>query len=264
MQTITPGIPAGIILAGYGSTHLSALCGYNSLRENISKRFPGNLIRLVFTSPHVLSQPLISDDIMTLRDAVASIHDAGCSRAVVQSLHFMPGSDFNSLLHETAALNNSGIRLISGLPLVNDADGIPPLVEALCRSLPVERTSDDAVLFMGHNSRDGAGNPIYAALGAELRRRDSLFFLANLLGEPDFKAAAADLIAHKVRRVYMQPLMIAAGGHLHHDFCGKNSDSWSSILETAGIECIPVWHGLGEYDEISQIFCSHITAALNN
>jgi sirohydrochlorin cobaltochelatase len=60
------------------------------------------------------------------------------------------------------------------------------------------------------------------------------------------------------------PFMTVAGDHVRNDMAGADENSWKTILENEGIECVPVLKGIAEYQEFVDIWVDHLRAAFEH
>ena len=58
--------------------------------------------------------------------------------------------------------------------------------------------------------------------------------------------------------------MSVAGDHARNDMAGPGEDSWKSILEKEGIQCVPVLKGTAEYQEFVDIWVDHLKTAFSH
>ena len=64
--------------------------------------------------------------------------------------------------------------------------------------------------------------------------------------------------------VVLMPLMIVAGDHANNDMAGDEEGSWKRTFEDAGYQVTCILKGLGELEEIQQIFAEHAQAAMDS
>ena len=81
-------------------------------------------------------------------------------------------------------------------------------------------------------------------------------FVGTVEGTPSFEDAKMRLDQSGYRNVVLTPLMIVAGDHAVNDMAGEG-DSWKSRLEAAGYSIDTILAGLGEYEDIQQMFAEH-------
>ena len=58
--------------------------------------------------------------------------------------------------------------------------------------------------------------------------------------------------------------MVVSGDHANNDMAGDEEDSWKSVFENAGYEVICLLRGLGENEEIRQIYVEHAQTAIDS
>ena len=63
--------------------------------------------------------------------------------------------------------------------------------------------------------------------------------------------------------IHLAPFMIVAGDHANNDMSGEDADSWKSILEKEGYSVTCTLKGLGEIQEIRNIFIRHTREGLD-
>ena len=85
-------------------------------------------------------------------------------------------------------------------------------------------------------------------------------FVGTVEGTPSFDDAKELLDESGDRNVVLAPLMIVAGDHAIHDLAGEE-DSWKSLLEADGYSTDVIMAGLGEYEEIQDLFAEHAEQA---
>ncbi len=171
-----------------------------------------------------------------------------------------------ALVQQTAARGESfqklNMKISVGRPLLDSAADLDRFSEALINVLPPERKPEAAIVLMGHSNVGGSNNQLFRALAYKLKQRDRLIFTATLDGALDFDAVRQEMLACRVRKAYLMPLMIAAGNHALRDLAGDGGAAWRVILERDGIQCVPALKGLGEYDSLAAFFCDKLCAAL--
>ena len=79
---------------------------------------------------------------------------------------------------------------------------------------------------------------------------------------PDVHDEIKRLKHAKVEKVYMQPLMMVAGNHAHNDMASDQPNSWKTVLKENDIVGHPVLKGLGEYEEIQEMFIAKLRTTI--
>ena len=235
-----------ILLIAHGGAAESTWRSYHNIERVVKVAFPLSPVRWAFTAPD------------TVGEAIQSIHAEGFSGIAVQPLFVAAGREYSSVLGCVESLQRLNMRISVGRPLLDYVDNLDRFIEALINVLPLERTTDEAIVLMGHNNADGCGDQIFNALAIALKQRDRLIFTATLKGTLDFDSVRRELTACGVRKAYLLPLLIAAGNHALKDLAGDGEAAWRVRLERDGIKCATALKGLGEYDSFASIFCDKL------
>ena len=127
-------------------------------------------------------------------------------------------------------------------------------------------TYDDgstAIVYMGHGT-EHEYNKVYAqmqdvltSLGAEN------YYVGTVEAEPALEDVMEAIADKGYTRVVLRPMMVVAGDHANNDMAGDEEDSWKSIFEAAGYEVTCVIEGLGQLEEVQQLFVQHTQAVLD-
>lgn len=121
-------------------------------------------------------------------------------------------------------------------------------------------SSEMAVVLMGHGTEHPA-NSAYSQMANILAADHENVFLGTVEGYPGYDEVLAGLKESEVRKVRLIPFLVVAGDHALNDLSGNESDSWKSMLEKEGFETDSNLVGMGENDEIVQIFVQHTKEA---
>lgn len=256
----------GILLAAFGSASPLGEAALALFAGKVRAAFPGLPVRWAYTSGHM------RDRLAARGKKTDSVKKALCrmgferySHVAVQSLHLIPGLEYEALLRETAAAVREGgpAHIAVGTPLLHDAGDMRRAAGALMAHLPEERRPDEAVVCMGHGTwHTGAGS--YGALAAEISRSDPLLFLGTLSGRPGIEELLPAVGAAGARTVWLLPLLSIIGNHAEKDMAGRHGASWRSRIEAAGLACRPVLRGTVEYSGFARIWMDHLATALES
>ncbi|MEI8246379.1 MAG: sirohydrochlorin cobaltochelatase [Lentisphaerota bacterium] len=237
-----------ILLIAHGATTESSWLSYRNIERVVKVAFPLSPVRWAFTAPDTVSE------------TIQAIQAEGFSGIAVQPLFVAAGLEYNSVLSSVESLQRLNMRISVGRPLLDSVDDLDRFIEVLINVLPLERTTDEAIVLMGHNNADGCSDQIFNALADALKQRDRLIFTATLKGALDFDSVRRELTVCGVRKAYLLPLLIAAGNHALKDLAGGGEAAWRVRLERDGIKCATALKGLGEYDSFASIFCDKLKA----
>ncbi|HJO95611.1 MAG TPA: sirohydrochlorin cobaltochelatase [Victivallales bacterium] len=256
----------GILLVAFGTSVKSGKKSFENIDRLTKEKFKNIPIRWAYTSSFIRKKLAKQGEITySVREALNKMKTDGFTHVAVQSLHITNGSEFNDMVFETKHFtegNNAFQSLVIGEPLLISYKDLEKFINAVLTSMPNHRETNDAIVLMGHGNRHGIGDMTFTAARDELKKRDSNSFLATVEGYPDFNTMKKNLIASKIKKAYLIPMMIVCGDHAYNDMAGSDSDSWKSQLEQLNIQCIPVYKGLGENNKIVNIFLDHIQTAM--
>ena len=79
-------------------------------------------------------------------------------------------------------------------------------------------------------------------------------FVYTVEGTPNLEQVIPQLKLHGIKHVTLMPFMMVAGDHANNDMAGNEPDSHKSILEKEGFKVDTYLHGLGENQNIRNLF----------
>lgn len=184
---------------------------------------------------------------------------AGYDEVICQSLHVIPGHEYDKLCAQLAPYAARFRRLEIGKPLLYEQEDFTVCCRALLDAQP-PLENDEALVWMGHGT-DHIANGAYALAENTFRYLGGeRIYVGTVEGFPDLDYVMGRLAAHGVRRVTLAPLMIVAGDHAQNDLAGGEPDSWKSRLEAAGYTVRVRLQGLGELPAVAERFAAHLPA----
>ena len=108
-----------IVLAAFGTT-TEAFDTYNHFEEKVKERFPDYEIRWAFTS-HKVRHKVAKEKGQKLNDLGTTLRElkaAGYSRVVIQSLHIVPGEEWDKKVVQVSR-DIPGLKVALGKPLLS-------------------------------------------------------------------------------------------------------------------------------------------------
>lgn len=253
-----------ILLVAFGTTVRDAEVAYRNVERLTRARFPGTEIRWAYTS-RIVMRKLAAEGRPVDAPAIAvrKLANDGFRTVVVQSLHLIPGEEFDKLqaeLAEGAAAAGVPMALAIGRPLLGNPEDAHEVAAALQRCLP-GRAPGEPVLWMGHGTPRHPADKEYAVLIEALAAMDPAMRLATVEGKPTLDDALPGLKALNSRRVWVAPFMAVAGDHARNDLAGDEPESWKSRLTAEGFEPVLVLRGVAECDGVVSLWLDHLAAA---
>jgi len=256
----------GILLVAFGTTYTQAQKAFTNIERKVRQAFPGIPVYWAYTSKiirHKLAKK--GQKLLSPAQALAKMMDEGFTHVAVQSLHTIPGAEYDYLVQ--VAQSFSGLpkgmqKILVGHPLLATHEDFQKTVQALLQNIPTQRKQKEAVVFMGHGTHHLA-NACYPALQYYLWQKDKNIFVGTVEGAPSLEDTVKELKSRGIKKAYLLPFMSVAGDHARNDMAGDEPDSWKSVLTAQGIECIPVLKGTAEYDQIVDIWVEHLKAVMD-
>ena len=257
----------GILLVAFGSTVPEAQVSFDNIERSVKKSLPGVPVYWSYTSRIIIKKMAKEGQhIATPAEALAKMMRENFTHVVVQSLHTVPGAEFHGMLknvHKFGGMDKGIKKVLVGYPLMATSEDVQRVAEAIIKVIPRERKKKEGVVLMGHGTHHPA-DVYYAALAYHLQKLDPNVFVGTVEGWPEIDDIKADLIKRQIKRVYLMPFMSVAGDHARNDMAGPEQDSWKSILEEEGIQCLPVLKGTAEFQEFVDIWVDHLKSAFSH
>ena len=257
-----PNKPA-IVLTAFG-TSTAAFATYRHIEGQAKERFPGYEIRWAFTSQKVRAK-VMHEQAKELKDLPQTLRDlkaAGFTRVAVQSLHVVPGAEWEEVVRESKRV--PGLRVALGQPLLSSQADRIWVLKALARNFPQD-LKHHAVVLVGHGSPTRQGQAAYADWARLVRARypDQNVFFGVVEGQPSKAAALAAVRQSGADTVVFVPFLLVAGEHVDQDILGDRPDSWKSqLLQTGKYRLEGVRKGLGYQDGVVRLYLDHLDEAL--
>ena len=275
----------GIVLVSYGSLNSQARETYEKIRSDYVKAFPGADVRLAFTSD-IIRRVLLEKRGIFFHNpltALTELCDRGCEDVVAQSLHVVPGSEFQQMagLVQVHGPKNIRIReeswsgnLEIGTPLLFSLEDCMKVSQALrpeFQSTKIDGLDHNngssagqdgvAYVLMGHGTSHSAAR-VYIMMARVLEEDHKNVFLGTLEGFPGIDEVLLQTKKSRVKKVILMPFLLVAGGHAIVDLAGDSAKSWRSVFEQEGFHTEVILKGLGENDGIVDIFIEHTRKAV--
>ncbi len=251
-----------IVLAAFG-TSTAAFDTYHYFEAQVKKRFPDHEIRWAFTS-RIVRHKVAREKGRILQDLGTTLRElkaAGCNRVAIQSLHLVPGEEWEKKIVEVSR-EVPGLQVALGKPLLSSKEDQERTLQAVDRTFPKD-LQDTAVVLMAHGSPSPKGEKAYLDFDRLLRVHYQNVFLGTVGGQPTRQAAMDAVRKAGVSTVVLMPFMFVAGEHVAKDMLGDDSESWKSeLLRQKAYRLEAVKKGLGYQEGIVNIYLDHLAQAL--
>lgn len=251
----------GILLVTFGTSYADAQLAFENIEDRVEKAFPGVSIRWAYTSKMIRKKLAKSGQIIdSPAEALAKMGEDGFTDVAVQSLHIIPGEEYENLEKTVAAFNGmpkGTERVLLGKPLLFSHQDNENLASIIDDKFEDEVSKKTALVMMGHGTHHQA-NIYYPGFQYYLNQRSDRYFLGTVEGFPELSEVVKRFKDSSIKRVVLTPFMSVAGDHAQNDMAGDDSDSWKSILEKEGFKVKIVQKGLAEYDQVVDIWVEHL------
>lgn len=230
-----------------------------SIENKIKNKFNGFEVRRAFTSNMIIKKLKERDNLYidTTSEALKRLKEDGYREIYVQSLHLIPGDEYDKVRDSVLKFEGEFDVLKLGRPLLYNSEDYIIAVEALKNQLP-SRTENHAVLLMGHGSGHYS-NSAYPCLQYVLEDLgETNVYMATVEGYPNFDNVKEKLKQKNIQEITLMPYMLVAGDHARNDMAGEEEESWEQILKVLDMKVNVYMHGLGENEKYQDIFVQHL------
>jgi sirohydrochlorin cobaltochelatase len=253
-----------IVLAAFGTT-TEAFDTYNHFEKKVKERFPDYEIRWAFTS-HKVRHKVDKEKGQKLNDLGTTLRElkaAGYSRVVIQSLHIVPGAEWDKKVVQVSR-DIPGLKVALGKPLLSSPKDQERVLQTIAQTFPKD-SKDTVVVLMAHGSPVPEGEKAYFAFDRLLRSRYQNVFLGAVEHKPSKEDAFEAVKKANPATVVLMPFMFVAGEHVAKDMLGDDPESWKSdLLKQKAYRIEGITKGLGYQDGIIDIYLDHLAQALKS
>lgn len=236
------------------------------IERALIEAFPEWSVRRAFTSQIIIDHVLDRDGevIDNVTQALDRAIDNGVRTLLVQPTHLMHGFEYTDLVDELAGYADAFEQIIVGEPLLSSDEDFAAVAQIIVSATKDYDDGKTAICLMGHGT-EAESNAVYARMQQVLSDAgERNVFIGTVEAEPSVEDVLEAVQSGDYSRAVLRPMMIVAGDHANNDMAGDEEDSWKSIFREAGFEVECVLEGLGQLEEIQQIFVQHAQAALES
>ncbi|WP_304066967.1 sirohydrochlorin cobaltochelatase [Megamonas hypermegale] len=238
--------------------------------KQIQAAHPNTKVVLAFTSHIIIDRVKANEGISipTPEEALKQLKAEGYNRVALTSLDIIPGMEYNYKTAVYDIYKTQFKKMTMGTPLMywmgqeGQRDDVEATMKAIGSQMP-QLGKDDAVLIMAHGTPDPA-NAYYSVMQDRLNALyNGKVMIYTVEGKPNLEDVISKLKAQNIKNVTIMPLMMVAGDHANNDMAGDEPDSHKSILQAEGFNVKTYLHGLGENENIRQLFVDRADEAWN-
>lgn len=251
-------IEQGILVVSFGTSYKDAeIKSISNVENTIRDKFKPIPVYRAYTSRIVRKIIAKRGEIVdSTSEALVRMKNNGIKDVFVLPTHLIYGEEYdkikNIVLEEKENFNN----ITLGKPLLGDMDDMKKIAHILHKEHPL--TDDECLVLMGHGTKHFA-NMVYPAMEYICHEQGfNNMYVGTIESYPDI-----DIVLQKVKnagkkKAILIPFMFVAGDHAVNDMAGEEEDSWLTRFRKEGIETKVVLKGLGEYEEIRDLYSEHI------
>ena len=235
-----------------------------SIEKALADAFPEYGTRRAFTSQIIIDHVKDRDGevIDNVGEALERAVNNGVKTLVVQPTHLMNGLEYDELTENIAGYADAFEKVVIGEPLLTSDEDFNTVAEAIVAATKEYDDGKTAICFMGHGT-EAESNGIYEKMQSVLAGMgEKNYFIGTVEATPSLDDVIAMVKEGNYERVVLEPLMVVAGDHANNDMAGDDPDSWKSAFEAEGYEVIPILRGLGELEEVQNLYVKHVNSAL--
>ncbi len=259
---------AGILTASFGTSCAEAeRLSLDAIQKEIEEKFTGYGMYTAYTSKIVRDKIYAGKKIRIkdVKGALTQMAGDGVKNAYIQPTYIIPGAEYDKMAEEAGACKGMFSSLRIGKPLLGDDGDFEDVAEILSKRHDLNSCSKKkAAVLMGHGSSHSANECYFRFQRVLYEKGLTNVFVATVESKPRFDDILDEMKAGRVREVTLIPLLAAAGRHVRDDMAGMGEASWKSRLLSMGYNVSCVMEGLGEIEEIRNIYIRHLNEILRD
>lgn len=251
-----------LFMVHFGTTHDDTReLTINKMNNKFAREFPDYDLHEAYTSRIVLKRlkdrNIIKDHPLKILE---TLKNQGYENIIVQSSHIISGIEYENLLQELASYSDKFKSIKVGKPLLYNVADYKKIVEAI-QDEYVPKNKKEALVLVCH----GTDSPVGAAYAMIEYVFDEYghenVYVVSTKEYPLMDTLIKKLKKDGIEEITMAPFMFVAGEHAKNDM----AVDFKKELEENGFKVNKVnLKGLGEFEEILNIFLEHLKSALED
>ena len=261
-----------ILVVSFGTSfNDNRVATIGAIEQKIADKFEkdGWSVRRAFTADIIINHVKDRDGevIDNVEEALKRARDNGVKQLVVQPTHLMAGLEFEELTGTLQKYEQDFETIEIGQPLLSTDEDKKDVAEELVKATKSFDDGETAIVFMGHGTNHEA-NGVYAEMQDIIRKEagnDNYFVgVVHEGAKPDVNDVLAEVKKNDAfKKVVLRDMMVVAGDHANNDMADENDpESWYSIFKAAGYDVETVLEGLGQIEDIQEMYVDHCEDAV--
>lgn len=231
----------GIIVVSFGSTYREGReKSFDAIEELVRKKYSDFTVDRAYSSVTVKKILRERDgiEVFGLPEVMSQFQSKGIEKPMILSLYMIPGIEHAKIVR--SAFQHT-------LTLLEEEKYYSEILS----SLHLSQDKNVVNLLVGHGTRVKADEYYGKFLDYVRNEGYDNLYISTMEGKDDLDSVLPLLKSYK--KVRLIPFMLVSGDHVHNDIIGEE-DSYRKLLSDAGFEVEYESIGLGEREEIQQIF----------
>jgi sirohydrochlorin cobaltochelatase len=249
-----------ILVVSFGTSHKETRDRtIGAIEKAIADKYPERELKRAFTSGMIMKVLKNRDNlhIDNVTEAMERLVKEGFTDLIVQPTHIINGDEYEKMMAQIEPFMDKIEKIKIGAPLLSSSEDYDATCRAVMKQLP-QLKETDALVLMGHGTEHYV-DAAYAALDYRFKALGyANVFVGTVEGYPDIETVLEHVKCFGPKKVILMPFMVVAGDHATNDMAGDEEDSWKFIFNNAGFEVECILKGIGEFEEIREIYIEHI------
>ena len=248
----------GILIVSFGTTNKNAEeKSIIALECYIRERYENCKIIHAYTSS-IIRKILKKrgETIYSMEEAFDVFLEEGINKVSVLPTHLIYGEEYEKIQSVVDSYQMKFNQIKLGAPLLKDAQDMKTIANILQTEYPMGE--EECLVLMGHGTEHYC-NTVYAAMEYTCHEQGSKhMFVGTVEAYPEIDVVIKKVKENNYKKATLIPFMFVAGDHAINDMAGEDERSWVNQMRKHGINAMTVLKGLGEYERIKELYCSHI------
>ncbi|MCD8180173.1 MAG: sirohydrochlorin cobaltochelatase [Firmicutes bacterium] len=186
----------------------------------------------------------------TVTEALDKLYSRGYTDIFCVPTHIMNGAEYDKACKMIDGFKDK-MNISVSRPLISITEDYFEIVNIFKKRLT---DKNRLYIFMGHGSEHFA-NSLYSALDYHFKDAGmSNVYVGTVEGFPDLDTVIKQAKRRSIKSVTLLPLMLVCGDHAQNDMAVE----WKKAFEDNGFDVDCSLAGLGETDEIQEMYCEHL------
>lgn len=256
-----------ILFAAHGSRRSASKNAIENIVEKARREFPDVEIDTAYTSHYVRKKlcEMDGDCDLSIQQKLDSLIEHGVTHVVIQSLHVIPGTEFNTITRMLKKMENDKnyqLKAVYGKPLLYNENAMNEVANMIVGMPPERDDSSEALILVAHGSKHSG--EIYKQFQDILENKGHNTYMGKINTPQDIHDICTKIQDSGLKTAYLLPFLFGAGNHVQSDMAGEDEDSWKSVVNSYGIDVRPVVKGLGEFNIFADRWMSNLRRAFHD